>query len=251
MAVCSICGRNTELREEICDDCKQDTTLGTTNPQTSDQQNPTEELKQVYQDFAEPVRRNSTPFGCLMMLAILGGIITCFYVSWLLGIIGGVVVLVILVYISDRVDAPHKERAKERISQLEALHGLSHQESFDLLFATRPAATEGDKHQWKTFVTEIWGTAALTSAQKTGQVPLPGQESIAEATSDPTTCPRCKSGSINRKSELKTSTAGHVAGQALFGILGNIALGAAMGRTIERCECRSCGHKWVNDKPKG
>ncbi|MBS1789333.1 MAG: hypothetical protein JST85_16530 [Acidobacteria bacterium] len=186
-----------------------------------------------------------------MLLAILGGIITCFYVSWLLGIFGSIAVLVILTYISDRVDAPYKKRAKERISQLEEMYGLSHQESFDLLLVTRSAATDGDKHQWKTFVTEIWGTAALASAQKTGQMALPGQGSIAEATSDPTTCPRCQSGSINRKSELKTSTAGHIAGQALFGILGNIALGAAMGRTIERCECRSCGHKWVNDKPKG
>lgn len=369
----------------------------------SDPKEAIEDLKQVYEDFAKPVGHSSTTFGCLMVLVIIAGIITCFYVSWLLGIIGSIALLVVMVLISNRVEAPHKKRAKERVSQLEQMYALPHQESFDLLLATRSGIKDGDKSEWRAFVTEVWGDAVLASAQKQEQIsestasaghPVvkiesvfdesnqadpdkiaaivlecarmcshsklyiqdkipedkeqnargaceipPGESLLAlidctsfgsaknclvfttsaiyghndwagktpgtvkipyseihsrifsdavsyeigldheqflnvsgagskkeiisllcrikerlTGTSDAagsSNCPRCQSASIETKSEFKSSTAAHFAGQALFGIVGNIIAGAAFGRTIENCECKSCGYKWVNEKPKG
>lgn len=209
---------------------------------SSDPKESIEQLKQAYQDFARPVGRSMTGFGCSMALVVIAAIVVGASVSWLLGIIGGIAVIALLIFISNRVEAPHKKRAKERVSQLEEQYGLSHQESFDVLFSTRTEAATGDKNEWKTFVTEVWGQAALTPTQKPEGTP----ESAAGPGSS--NCPRCKSDSIDRKSEFKSSKKGHVAGQLLFGIVGNIVAGAAFGRTVENCECKSCGYKWVNEK---
>jgi len=64
------------------------------------------------------------------------------------------------------VEAPHKHRAKERVSQLEERYGLSHRESFALLASTRSGAAVRDKSEWKTFVTEVWGQIASPAAPK-------------------------------------------------------------------------------------
>lgn len=207
----------------------------------SQAKDPTGDLKQVYQDYAKAVGGSEATLGCLVMLIIIAGIISCFYISWLLGIIGSIAMLVVMGFISNRMEAPHKKRAKECVSQLEKQYELSHQESFDLLLATRSRAKDGDKREWRTFVTEVWGGAALASEQK--------QELTLDAAVGSTICPLCKSDSVARKSEFKSSKAGHFAGQALFGIVGNMVLGAAFGRKTENCECKSCGHKWVSEKP--
>jgi hypothetical protein len=210
-------------------------------PGPGDQKDATEDLKRVYQDFARPVGRSSVTFGCLTLLVILAAILSGIYVSWLLAVVGGIAVLAVMVCISNRLEAPHRRRAKARVAQLEKAYALSHQGSFDLLSAARSEAKQADKNEWKAFVTEVWGAAALTRERK--------QEQVPRAAAGSSNCPRCNSTSVERKSEYKSSTAGHVAGQVLFGIVGNVVLGAAFGRTIENCECKTCGHKWVNEKP--
>jgi len=65
-----------------------------------------------------------------------------------------------------------------------------------------------------------------------------------------TICPRCKKESVEVKAEFKSSTAGHVAGQLMFGIVGNIVAGAVFGKTTHKCTCKSCGYKWTLGKAK-
>lgn len=356
-----------------------------------------EDLKKAYVGFVKPFNRLHTSLGCLTILFIILGITICFRVGWLLGIISTIAVVAIIFYISDRIEASYKKRVNKRISQLEELHGLSHQESFELFDSLKLGSKVVDL---KVFVTLVWGDVVSGSAQKKEQIAkstsdektqVPKSESLFEESGEiipekitsmvldsarncshnklyilnnipekmaqnarlscsisseesllvlidctsfgsakdclvcteyaiyihndwsgktrgmikipysemrwriftdapsyeinlgndqflntaaagskkeifnfltkiktnmigevvvgSSNCPRCGSASIERKSELITSTKGHFIGQALFGIVGNIVAGAAFSHKVENCECKSCGCKWVNEKP--
>lgn len=354
-----------------------------------------EDLKKVYEGFVKPVKRSNATFGFLILLVMIAGIISCFYIGWLLGIISTIAVVVVMLYITNKVEASYKRRVKNRISQLEEIHGLSHQESFDLFHSIKLGSSVGEL---KTFVTEVWGDTVQVSAQEQIAQPtsdekthlakpasifdesgeaspdkiteivlasarkcshdkmylqenipekkaqnarascnIPPEESlivlidctsfgsakdclvctevavyvhndwggktrgtvkipypemrlrvfsdagsyeinlgndqflntagagskkeiidflfrirtnmVGDVIADSVNCPRCGSDIFDKKSELITSKKGHFVGQALFGIVGNIVAGAALGHTIENCECKSCGWKWVNEKP--
>ena len=120
--------------------------------------------------------------------------------------------------------------------QFEALHGLSHEASFDLLSSTRSRATPRDKNEWKTFVKEVWDRGIDDSGQ-----------SHSMTATELNRCPECQSDSIDSKTEFRPDKKAQMAGQLAFGIVGQIAAGAALGRRVEQCECRSCGHKWERD----
>jgi hypothetical protein len=125
-----------------------------------------DDLKQVYKEFAQPVGRSLAGFGCSFVLVALAALVVGARMSWPLGVGGGVLVIVLLILVSNRVEAPHKHRAKERVSQLEERYGLSHRESFALLASTRSGAAVRDKSEWNAFVTEVWGQSASTAAPK-------------------------------------------------------------------------------------
>lgn len=59
-----------------------------------------------------------------------------------------------------------------------------------------------------------------------------------------TNCPECKSNLIECNTETRTKSSTHLAGQFLFGIIGNIVAGALSRYTVEISECKDCGYKW-------
>lgn len=128
---------------------------------------PRDELKQVYKDFAQAVGRSATGFGCSAIVVALAALVVGARMSWPLGIGGGALVIVLLVLLSNWLEAPHKRRAKERVSLLEGRYGLSHQRSFDILASTVPGRVRG-RNEWKTFVTEVWGQSASTAPKPAG-----------------------------------------------------------------------------------
>ncbi|ABW68405.1 hypothetical protein Dole_2602 [Desulfosudis oleivorans Hxd3] len=216
-----------------------------------------EHLQKVYRDFAKPVGRSSAAFGCLMVLVIIAGIITCFAVSWLLGIFGGILVLVLVVSIANRVETPHKNRAKERVSGLEKLYGLSHQESLDLLAATRSGAETEDKNEWKTFVTEIWGEEALALAVKQEHTPKPArgathpagemsdsQSAVFRPLADivfPSACVGCFSANATESLLLNTWAATKTRTATNIGGIGGAFVGAIAGGIVGSIVSNACG----------
>jgi len=130
-----------------------------------------EELKQVYQDFAKPVGRSMTGFGYLMDLVAVAAIVVGVSWSWLWGIPGGIGILLLMVFLSNRWEAPHKKRAKEHVSQLEKRHAVSRQESFDLMRSTRAGSERGNRREWRTFVTAVWGKSAWAATLQQPQLP--------------------------------------------------------------------------------
>jgi hypothetical protein len=136
-----------------------------------------DDLKRVYQEFAKRIEQGNVTFGCLFLVIPVLLVAIIAYPSFLaLGFIG---VLGLFFYIVGRLDASCKKRASARVSQLERQHGLSHQESFHILLATRSGGEPKDASEWEAFVTEVWGADVLAAAQKKGPSPTrpPAQSS--------------------------------------------------------------------------
>jgi len=219
------------------------------SPENKNPKEALEHLKQIYHDFAKPVRWSMLTCGCLIILVIIAGIITGVSISWLLGILGGILLVALMVYMENRFEAHHKRHAKERVSAIEKMYGLSHEESFDLLFSTRSGTNASDKNEWKAFVTGVWGEYALRKNQSVASASTATALPEAQAPTAAPICPRCGNTEVTEQTKVKGGkTTSTIIGGALGGIVGAMIVGpfveAFLSKSVTQYECKSCGHKW-------
>ena len=121
------------------------------------------EMTEIYNDFAKPIARSNSAFGCLLMPVLLGTIASCAYYSWTLCISGGLAMIGVLVAILEWLENPHKRLAKEKALMLGAQHGIEHKEMFDTVYG---ADFGTDKSEWEKFVLAVWGQDTWNRAKQ-------------------------------------------------------------------------------------
>lgn len=131
------------------------------SPSRPDHAQALKDLQLAYRAFATPKGRLDLTFGCLFFLVVIAALVVGVRFSWLVSIPAGIVLLAVLISISNRLDAPHVNRVKTRIAELETFHALSHEESFELVRFARSLTDSSDNNEWKAFVTAIWGPSFL------------------------------------------------------------------------------------------
>jgi len=242
-----------------------------------------EELRSAYADFSRSSTRVNGTCGCLALLAIAGGIGLWVAYGWLLGIGSIVVTIGTLVAISILLFRPAKWRARTAVGAVEAEHGLTHDQSADLLASDHETSVGSD---FTEFSATVWEGDALervrekVAARKAQPVKFDVGEGVGgivepstkhalecggcgAAVSSPTAgttvqcptcqaqlhiplsppCPKCQSLDTEYSVSTAGGTGGAIVGGALFGILGAMA-GSALTSKTTAYRCTSCNHKW-------
>jgi DNA-directed RNA polymerase subunit RPC12/RpoP len=217
-----------------------------------------EEMKHISAEYFKRIGRFDLTLGCVAIVIILTGIAVCIAYSWLLGILGGVGVLALMVFVDSRLKAPHNERAKQCVATLEQNYALTHEESFELLLSNQGSSTTQASTELKAFVTQVWGQTAIDKVQKDEARRKKQQEVAAWVRG----CPKCGSTSLISEKGGLEKAGGYVAGAAVGALIGTVlGLGPLAGQASTYAgakegssgpgsylRCQNCGHKWKDEK---
>lgn len=145
-------------------------------------------LKQIFDEYYGPASAARTTCGCAGGLVVVAGIALWSHNRAGMAILTMVVVLTLDVLVWRRRAAPHNRRARERVRELEQGHGLSRQDSFDLLYSPVTGIRE-HCDVFQAFVTAVWRAGADSGqAEAVGSAPEsacqePGQGTDADTLS--------------------------------------------------------------------
>ena len=242
------------------------------NEPTPQEEQIREQLRRIIDAYSKAIGRLSAPFGYLIVLAILAGIIVCLSYSWLLGILGGSGVVALLAFVNNRLEVAERKRAKENIAALEKNSELTHEELLDLLLLQGGSRARLRRSAaLKAIVVEVWGKSAIGRIQNEDQRQRGKRQQQrrdrwekrqreAGTKSEPRAaeCPKCGSRDLMCEKSALGKAAGYVAGAAVgalfasvlgFGRLAGEAMtyagakeGASLGPGLYKC--RHCGYEW-------